>query len=35
MKSLKKKLADDMLVLRGVNQPTTVIDVYKRQDSNK
>lgn len=27
MKSLKKKLADDMLVLRGVNQPTTVIDV--------
>ena len=27
MKSLKKKLADDMLVLRGVNQPTTVINV--------
>jgi 3-deoxy-7-phosphoheptulonate synthase len=27
MKSPKKKLADDMLVLRGVNQPTTVINV--------
>ena len=27
MKSLKKKLADDMLVLRGVNQLTTVINV--------